>query len=132
MPGIAALSRLGEPATDVLVLFRQEDGTLTYDAKGELTADTNAYRGGHDPQTRHLFQAQQRELLRNSIGIPASWFRQGVPEPGGWPAIAGNPKALRRRPTALFTPDGSCVHGPVGAIAYDPRSGIGRVPAAGG
>ncbi|MFD7413167.1 CRISPR-associated helicase Cas3' [Kitasatospora purpeofusca] len=119
-PGIAALSRLGEPSTEYLALYLQDRERLTYDPQGHLLADTRY----HPRDTRERRQ-QQKDFLLNTLATPTSWFNaRRLPPPNAWPRI--DRPALRYRPTALFDPTtGSCVSGPHG-ISYSPSEGLSR------
>ncbi|MFI9325075.1 CRISPR-associated helicase Cas3' [Kitasatospora aureofaciens] len=109
-PGIAAISRLGEPSIECLALYLQDRGRLTYDPQGKLPADTR-----YHPSDTSERRQQQKDFLLNTLAIPASWFDPAgrLPQPNVWPKI--DRPGLRYRPTALFDPTtGRCISGPRG------------------
>ncbi|MDT0453664.1 CRISPR-associated helicase Cas3' [Streptomyces hesseae] len=119
-PGIAAVSRLGEPFIECLALYQQDHGRLSYDPQGMLPADTR-YHPKDTPERRQ----QQKDFLLNSLAIPARWFSVGrLPLPNAWPKI--DRPGLRYRPTALFDPaTGLCISGPRG-ISYSTSEGLSQ------
>jgi CRISPR-associated endonuclease/helicase Cas3 len=122
--GIAAVSRLGEESVDCLILYQQPDGTITYDHQGLLKADL-----GQRSPSRNLtaYRRQQKDLLANTIAIPARWWngRRGLPPTTDWPT---HPQpALRNKHVILITPEGTCLSGPVGRLRYDQTTGLERM-----
>lgn len=122
---MAARSRLDEPATNVIVLFRQNHEGVppvySYDAAGERPADLADHSSQHDRHTQDAHRAQQRELLLNTIGIPANWFVHLLPV-SAWPSVPHRP--LRYRNVIVFDRSGRCVSGPDGPIRYTPTRGL--------
>ncbi|MFI8515551.1 hypothetical protein ACIGHB_30930 [Streptomyces sp. NPDC085460] len=120
--GIKAVSRLGDPSVNAVALYRQTDGTLTYDPDGHLRADL----ARHTPDSVARRQ-QQKDLLLNTLSIPAHWFtreKTHLPAPETWPAHTA--PALRHMRVALFDPaDGTCVSGPLGLV-LDKTTGLSR------
>ncbi|MFE2728569.1 CRISPR-associated helicase Cas3' [Kitasatospora sp. NPDC059327] len=122
--GIAARSRLGEPAVECLALYqhtRNGRTYLTYDPQGLLPADTR-HHAADTPDRRQ----RQRDFLLNTLSIPAAWLRPSgtIPHPGDWPKI--DRPALRYRHTAILDAGtGRCLSGPRG-ITYSPAQGLSR------
>ncbi|MFH8386743.1 hypothetical protein ACH4E7_38490 [Kitasatospora sp. NPDC018058] len=121
-PGLAARSRLAEPTTGVIVLFRRQTaGTArprvyySYDQGGLHEADSRHYRVRDDRP------AQQRNRLLNTAPIPRSWFRH-LPPVEEWET----PSTVRinRRHVIALSPDGECLRGPVGRLRYSPTRGL--------
>lgn len=127
--GIAALSRFGEPATDVVVLYRQHDDTYTYDAAGHHPADLRNHRTQQTDEARDAHRAQQRDLLLNTIGIPDRWFHGENPLR---PVEAWQPlphEAVCKRIVLVLDPTGTCIRGPIGQLAYNQHTGLVRTTA---
>ncbi|WP_431775457.1 CRISPR-associated helicase Cas3' [Streptomyces cucumeris] len=126
--GLVALSRLGEPTVDVLVLYQQDDGALTYDAAGALPADLRNHRAAPTAEGRAAHRAQQRHLLSNTLPIPHAWFHgpAPIPPPVTWPPLPH--AAVHSRPTLVLNRTGECIRGPVGCVAYTPVTGLVRRP----
>ncbi|MET8679994.1 CRISPR-associated helicase Cas3' [Streptomyces sp. NPDC004647] len=125
--GIAALSRLGEPSVNAITLYQQNNGTLTYDPAGNHRADL-ADRSNHStPAHTARFRAQQRDLLLNTLSLPATWFqgRVALPDPEKWPRF--NHPPLRNARVIILTPNGTCVSGPTEHITYSPVTGLAKL-----
>ncbi|MGW7645458.1 CRISPR-associated helicase Cas3' [Streptomyces bobili] len=124
--GIRAVSRLADPSTTAICLYQQADNTLTYDPRGHLPADLDNHTRSTSPQSIAAHRQQQRDLLLNTVTIPATWFHgpNAIPAPETWPAI--NQPALRHSPVVLLNPNGTCISGPTARLAYNPTSGLGR------
>lgn len=120
---LVARSRLGADSYDIICLFQQPDGSLTWDQLGMLPADLTPYdREKHAAQYRE----QLRQLLLNTIRIPQRWFQSGRwPTPDKWKPFAVG--ALRRRPTLLFDSDGQCIHGLPGHVTLTQRTGLQKI-----
>nr|WP_256341784.1 CRISPR-associated helicase Cas3' [Streptomyces sp. TLI_105] len=120
--GIRAVSRLGDPSIEAVALYRQTDGTLTYDQEGTLRADL----ARHTPDSPARKQ-QQKDLLLNTLAIPAHWFtrqKTSLPAPETWPVHPA--PALKYMNVALFDPaDGTCISGPLG-LTLHPSTGLSR------
>jgi CRISPR-associated endonuclease/helicase Cas3 len=122
LAGIRAVSRLGDPSITVICLYQQPHGRLTYDPAGALPANLT-----HHTQTSTAsYRQQQRDLLLNTLTIPAAWFRgtRPLPPPQTWPLI--HQPALKHANVMLLDPAGTCVSGPTGRIEYTPRTGLTR------
>ncbi|MGW3564448.1 CRISPR-associated helicase Cas3' [Streptomyces sp. NPDC000941] len=130
--GLAALSRLGDPTIDVILLYQQNDGELTYDAAGDFPADLRDHRAQETEETRAAHRAQQRALLGNTLAIPHSWFHGDNPLPplATWQPLPHS--AVHHRATLVLSPTGSCIRGPEGSITYRPSTGLARSLSAGG
>ncbi|MEV7004893.1 CRISPR-associated helicase Cas3' [Streptosporangium sp. NPDC051022] len=116
---LSARSRLGADSYDILCLFRQADGGLTWDQRGEHVADLTVY--DRDKQSAQ-YREQLRQLLLNTIRIPQRWFQQGKwPHPEEWAAVGYGPL---RRPTLIFDPEGVCVQGLPGELVLTQRTGL--------
>ncbi|MFF4991536.1 CRISPR-associated helicase Cas3' [Streptosporangium saharense] len=116
---LSARSRLGDDSYDILCLFRQADGSLTWDQWGEQVADLTKY-----DRERHAanYREQLRQLLLNTIRIPQRWFRgEKWPYPEQWSLVDRVPN---RRPVLLFDPEGMCVHGLPGELILTQRTGL--------
>jgi len=124
--GIAALSRLGEPTTSVIVLYRQPDGTHTYDAAGHHPVDLCDHSDQQTDEARAAHRAQQRDLLLNTIGIPDRWFHGKNPlRPiETWSPLPN--KAVRKRIVLVLDPAGHCIRGPIGQLTYNQQTGLIR------
>ena len=123
IPGIRAISRLGNPSIDAIALYQQHDThhTLTYDPAGQLPADQRHYKGDSPARRR-----QQRDFRLNTITIPAHWFqgKSALPNPTAWPTLTNGP--LRYTHVALFNPTtGRCLSGPT-SLTYHPTTGLTR------
>ncbi|MFE6911899.1 CRISPR-associated helicase Cas3' [Streptomyces erythrochromogenes] len=117
--GLRAVSRLGDPSIEALFLYRQTDGTITYDPSGRLRADL-ARRTGDTPAHR----AQQTDYALNTAALPAHWFHglKALPAPSTWPTISG--PALKDLHVALLDPaTGTCLSGPIG-LTHTPTTGF--------
>ncbi|MFF8956560.1 CRISPR-associated helicase Cas3' [Streptomyces sp. NPDC014894] len=124
---LAARSRMGEPTTSVIVLFRRyaDDGSPShsYDIDGNIPADLDDHSAQSDQEGIEAHRAQQRNLLLNTVGLPASWFRRISPV-SEWPPFSEG-RALRNRHVIVFDNGGRCVGGPKqGSIAYDSARGL--------
>ncbi|MFF2143693.1 CRISPR-associated helicase Cas3' [Kitasatospora sp. NPDC058190] len=126
-PGLAARSRLAEPTTDVIVLFRQQTAGAgrprvyySYDQGGLHEADSRYYRV-RDDSVRDARRAQQRNRLLNTVPIPRSWFRH-LPPVEEW-ATPGTVR-INRRHVIVLSPEGACLSGPVGRLRYSPTRGL--------
>ncbi|MFD7499482.1 CRISPR-associated helicase Cas3' [Streptomyces sp. NPDC059850] len=130
--GLAALSRLGEPTTDVIVLYQQDGGELTYDAVGDVPADLRDHRAQEAEESRVAHRAQQRALLSNTLAVPHSWFHgdDPLPPPATWQPLPHS--AVHYRATLVLAPNGRCIRGPRGRLVYSPSTGLMRLPSAGG
>ncbi|WP_347605499.1 CRISPR-associated helicase Cas3' [Acrocarpospora sp. B8E8] len=119
---LSARSRLGADSHDIVCLFKQPDDKLTWDQTGQNPADLKYYdRAKHPAQYRE----QLRQLLLNTIRIPHRWFQQGTwPSPDKWPPTGNGP--LRTRPTLLFDPTGTCIHGLPGKVTLTQETGLQR------
>ncbi|MEU9107160.1 CRISPR-associated helicase Cas3' [Streptomyces xanthophaeus] len=119
LPELRALSRLGDPSVGVLCLYRQATDQLTYDAAGALPVVLGA---GTDTAAR---RQRERDLLLNTVAVPAHWFggRNPLPDVDTWPTVH---PLLGRLHVALFDTAGECVSGPAGRIRYDLASGLTR------
>ncbi|MFF7994819.1 CRISPR-associated helicase Cas3' [Kitasatospora xanthocidica] len=129
--GLAARSRLGEPTTDVIVVFRQQTaGTgrprlyYSYDQGGLHEVDSRYYRV-RDDSVRDARRAQQRDRLLNTVPIPRSWFKH-LPPVEEWNTPAG--ARVSRRLVIVLAPDGTCLSGPTGRLRYSPTRGLHLVP----
>ncbi|MFH9354039.1 CRISPR-associated helicase Cas3' [Kitasatospora sp. NPDC017646] len=125
--GLAARSRLGEPTTDVIVLFRQQAAGAgrprlyySYDQGGLHEVDSRYYRA-RDDSVRNARRAQERDRLLNTVPIPHSWFRH-LPPVERWYTLSG--VRINRRHVIVFAPDGACLSGPVGRLRYSPTRGV--------
>ncbi|MFB7260657.1 CRISPR-associated helicase Cas3' [Streptomyces nojiriensis] len=117
--GLRAVSRLGDPSVEALLLYRQADGTLTYDPSGTLRADLTR-RLGDTPARR----TQQSDYALNTAALPAHWLRGrlALSAPSTWPTIPG--PALKDQHVALLDPlTGECVSGPIG-LTHTPTTGL--------
>ncbi|MBV2356480.1 CRISPR-associated helicase Cas3' [Streptomyces sp. J2-1] len=123
---LSARSRMREPGTAVVVLFRQNPGGrepfYSYDPAGELAADLGDHSAQHDQEALDAHRAQQRELLLNTIEIPISWIAYLSPV-SEWPPFSDRPP-LRNRAVIVLDPRGRCLSGPGGPIAYTPTRGL--------
>ncbi|MGX1494937.1 CRISPR-associated endonuclease/helicase Cas3 [Streptomyces tendae] len=124
VPGIAAVSRLGEESVDCLILYKQPDGTITYDHQGLLKADLGQRSPGRNVT---VYRRQQKDLLANTLAIPTRWWnsQRGLQPVTDWPT---HPQpALRNKPVILIAPDGTCLSGPTGTLRYDHTTGLERI-----
>ncbi|WP_433519723.1 CRISPR-associated helicase Cas3' [Nonomuraea sp. CA-143628] len=119
---LGARSRLGADSYDVVCLFKQSDGKLTWDQAGQNPADLKYYDRTKQPAQ---YREQLRQLLLNTIRIPHRWFQQGKwPPPNKWPLTGNGP--IRIRPTLLFDSVGTCIHGLPGKITLTQKTGLQR------
>ncbi|MFE4976119.1 CRISPR-associated helicase Cas3' [Kitasatospora sp. NPDC056651] len=127
--GLAARSRLAEPTTSVVVLFRHFDDNgavrYTYDPEAGQQADLNDYSSQRTRAIRAAHRAQQRELLLNTFSMPDSWLR-GLPAADKWPSLK-KAKPLEHRHVVVIDPSGACVSGPVGYVRYSRDRGLYQV-----
>jgi CRISPR-associated endonuclease/helicase Cas3 len=84
---------------------------------------------GQRSPSRNLtaYRRQQKDLLANTIAIPARWWngRRSLPPTSDWPT---HPQpALRNKHVILITPEGTCLSGPVGRLRYDQTTGLERM-----
>ncbi|MGC0421114.1 CRISPR-associated helicase Cas3' [Embleya sp. AB8] len=123
--GIKAISRLSEPSFPVVILYQQNDDTLTYDAAGTSPADLRSYNTS--PQQLPARRAQERDLLLNTINVPGSWLqgKHALPPLQNWSDLDAPP--LRRTHVLLLAPSGHCISGPVGQIHYSRETGLQRL-----
>ncbi|MEZ0076302.1 CRISPR-associated helicase Cas3' [Planotetraspora sp. GP83] len=120
---LAARSRLGDDSHDIVCLFKQASGELTWDQAGTNVADLAHYDRDKQPTQ---YREQLRQLLLNTIRIPQRWFQQGKwPLPPQWKPVSNGP--LHHRPTLLFEPDGQCIHGLPGELTLTKETGLQRV-----
>ncbi|MEE1931296.1 CRISPR-associated helicase Cas3' [Streptomyces sp. TRM 70351] len=122
--GIRAVSRLADPSTPAVCLYQQEDGTLTYDQTGTLPADLKAH--SRNPADLAAHRQQQRDILLNTLTLPATWFRgkNALPARTAWPTLDHPP--LRRTDVLLLDTSGNCISGPAGRITYSPLTGLAK------
>ncbi|MFJ3926353.1 hypothetical protein [Streptomyces sp. NPDC090022] len=102
----------------MLCLYRRGD-QLSYDAEGLLPLTLGARAG--TPARRR----QERDLLLNTLALPAHWFRGNnpLPPPRAWPTPH---PLLSRLHVAVFDPTGPCVSGPQDRLHYDPVTGLAK------
>ncbi|MFD9442466.1 CRISPR-associated helicase Cas3' [Streptomyces sp. NPDC060006] len=122
LAGIRAVSRLGDPSITAICLYQQPNNSLSYDPAGSLPANLTDTRASGTAAHRQ----QQRDLLLNTLAIPATWFRgtRPLPSPETWP-VPKEP-ALTRAHVILLAPDGTCISGPAGRITYNPTTGLSK------
>lgn len=126
LAGIRAVSRLGDPSITAICLYQQPNGNLSYDPAGALPADLTDHTRAATPAGTAAYRQQQRDLLLNTLTIPAAWFRgrRPLPAPQTWP-VTDKP-ALRHANVLILDPSGACVSGPAGRIRYNPSTGLSR------
>lgn len=122
-PHLSARSRLGEPTIRAVGLYQDAHGNRSWDPAGCLPADLTRYHPYKQPEQR---RAQQREIMLNSIPLPARWFtgRKALPRHHTW--AIGTPGVLKRHPVLLLRPDGSCVTPGIEQLTYSPHTGLSR------
>ncbi|MFE2838491.1 CRISPR-associated helicase Cas3' [Streptomyces mirabilis] len=124
LAGIRAVSRLGDPSITAICLYQQPNGNLTYDPTGALTTDLTDHTRASSTTGTAAYRQQQRDLLLNTLAIPATWFRgtRPLPPPEAWPTL--DEPALKHAYVILLAPDGTCTSGPIGRIVYIPSAGL--------
>ncbi|MEU3567808.1 CRISPR-associated helicase Cas3' [Kitasatospora sp. NPDC036755] len=107
-PGLAARSRLAEPSVEAVLLYRQPlagehiSKHYSYDREGRIRADLKRY--GRRAAERAARRAQQRNLMLNTVSVPAGWLDH-LPPLEYWenPGIG----VLRYRHVIVLEPDGT-------------------------
>ncbi|MFC4467745.1 CRISPR-associated helicase Cas3' [Streptomyces xiangluensis] len=124
--GIRAVSRLGDPSITAICLYQQPDGTISYDPAGSMRADLSDHKRATSAAGIRAHRQQQRDLLLNTIALPATWFRgaKALPAPETWPVI--NEPAIRNSLVMLLNPAGTCKSGPTGHVTYNTATGLAR------
>ncbi|MEV6048793.1 CRISPR-associated helicase Cas3' [Streptomyces xanthochromogenes] len=120
-PHLTARSRLGTPTVEAVGLYQHPQTGRTWDAKGTLPADLTPYHPTRQPEAR---RRQQREILLNTVRIPASWFRgaNALPSTNTW--TIDKPAALRKYPVLLLHPNGQPIHPHLANLTYSPHTGL--------
>ncbi|GAA2417513.1 CRISPR-associated helicase Cas3' [Streptomyces mauvecolor] len=119
---LTARSRLGTPTINAVGLYQHPGKpTRTWDSKGTLPADLTPHHTTRQPDER---RHQKREILLNTVRIPASWFRgaNALPPPHTW--TINNPGALKNHPALLLNPDGRPVDPRLADLNYSPYTGL--------
>ncbi|WP_199546348.1 CRISPR-associated helicase Cas3' [Streptomyces sp. N35] len=123
---LIARSRLGAPSIDIVCLYQHPAHGRTWDRDGTVPADLNVY---HPRREAEAHRRQQREILLNTVRVPAHWFHgtNALPAPPSW--TIPSPGALARHPVLLLTPEG-LPHDPaeerLAHLTYTPSTGLSR------
>ncbi|MGV9680366.1 CRISPR-associated helicase Cas3' [Nocardia sp. NPDC003482] len=121
--GIRARSRLGDDDYTAVILYRQPDQTYTYDPAGLLPADLESHSAARTPEQIARRRQQQRDILLNTISLPARWFgHKGLPRPDTWSPLREH-GPFSRIHTMILSPEGACLNEPRG-LSYSPKRGL--------
>lgn len=127
VPGIGPISRLGEEHHEAVILYQQGSrNRFTYDPDGTMPADLTYHpAAGSDPVQQQRRQ-QQRDLLLNTIQIPARWFTgpNALPPLDTWRQFPDT--ALDRRAVLLLDPAGNWLNNSSPSLSYTPTTGLRR------
>ncbi|AHH16506.1 CRISPR-associated helicase [Nocardia nova SH22a] len=121
--GIRSRSRLGDESFTAVLLYRQNDGTLTYDNAGSLLADLKSHNPTRSKRETEARRRQQSDILLNTISIPARWIGpRRIPKPETWRPVTEYGPFAKLHVVELNT-DGKCINEPH-KVVYSSTRGI--------